>query len=237
MNNKNQNEKQFSEDFFKNKDKNNGININNDKIIERPQTARINSGLSNKFKKLYEEIDKLNNENNKNSKNTFEDVLNEETDEDEDDAEAEGEEEGEKEEIKEEKINNKENNNNKDIDNNQIDEGKIEEDISDDEIENMFRKSYQNLEKMREEIKSMNEAMDKKSNIINTNNVMNNTNNKKVGNKQNLKPIVKRDNTNILNNKIFIKQGNKLSGDNKNINENNKNMSQRYQGFAFQLKK
>ena len=41
----------------------------------------------------------------------------------------------------------------------------------------------------------------------------------------------------MLNNKVFIKQGNKLSGINKNIIENNKNTSQRYQGFAYQLKK
>ena len=235
VNNKDQDSNKFSEDLFKNKNKNNDTNINNEKIIERPQTARINSGLSKNFLKLYEEIDKLNNENNKKSKNTFEDVLNEETDEEED----EGEEEDEKEEIKEETINNKENNNdNKDINNNQIDADKNEEDISDDEIENMFRKSYQNLEKMREEIKSMNEAMDKKSNIINTNNLTNNINNKKIGNKQTLKPIiVKKDNTNILSNKVFIKQGNLLPGDNKNLNENNKNASQRYQGFTYQLKK
>ena len=59
----------------------------------------------------------------------------------------------------------KENDENKDINNinnNQINDCKTEKDISDDEIENMFRKSYHNLEKMREEIKYINEEMDKK---------------------------------------------------------------------------
>ena len=54
-----------------------------------------------------------------------------------------------------------------------------------------------------------------------------------------LKPIIvkKENNPNIIANKTFGKQGNILSGMNKNIYENNKNPSQRYQGLLYQLKK
>ena len=104
----------------------------------------------------------------------------------------------------------------------------------------MLRKSYNDIAKMKEELKVMNETMDKKQKQVNSNNIINNNNyNIKIGNKQMLKPIIvkKENNPNIIANKTFGKQGNILSGMNKNIYENNKNPSQRYQGLLYQLKK
>ena len=89
------------------------------------------------------------------------------------------------------------------------------------------------IQKMKEDIKDMNETVDKnsKNNINMDNNTITIMNNKKIGNKQTLKPIIKKKD-NIVNNK-----GNMLSINNKNIIENNKNPSQRYQGILYKLKK
>ena len=83
---------------------------------------------------------------------------------------------------------------------------------------------------MKQEIKAMNEAVNKNPNVINADNKVNNNN--KIENKHLLKPIiVKKDNNSNLANKNFGKQGNIISGINKNKYENNKNSSQRYQGL------
>ena len=114
-----------------------------------------------------------------------------------------------------------------------------EEDIPDDEIEEMFRKSCQDIQKMRKDIKEMNEMneiISKRSNKnSNEKNVINLNNNNIIGNKPLilksplLKPITAVKNDNNLN--IF----GKLSGINKNKNENNKNTSQRYQSTLLHL--
>ena len=245
MNNKNIN--RFSEDLFDtkndNKKKDNIDKNKNEIIIERPQTATLHSGLSKSFEKLYEEIDILK------SKNNFADVLNEETDEDENEEENNDEEDEKEEKLEEEGNKNMNVNKVKELEvNEQIKEDEIDDEIPDEEIENMFRKSYQNIEKMKQDLQAMNETLDKKSkndknnynnNKININNNLLN-NNKKVGNKQTLKPIIikKENNHNIIANKTFGKQGNLLTGFNKNINENNKNPSQRYHhDILFQIKK
>ena len=227
MNNKDKDLNKFSEDLFKNEEKIKKYNINKEKIIERPKTANINSGLSNNFEKLYEEINILKNKNN------LEDMIDEEVNENE--------EEKEDEEI-EEKIEIKEDKNDKNKIENIEQEIEIEkeneDEIPDDEIEEMFRKSFMDIQQMKKDIKDMNEKIEKNSKNINTNNNINNTiNNKRIGNKQTLKPIImkKENNFNMINNKV--KQGNILPFNNKNIIENNKNPSQRYQGILYQLKK
>lgn len=223
----------FSEELFNIK----AIGIKeNENIIERkkerPQTAKVCSGLSKNFEKLYEEINVL-----KNRYNNKEEILDyqEEYDDDEnlgENNEEEEDEKEEKEEVNKLKI--------MKSDFGKID--KIEEDIPDDEIDEMFRKSCQDIQKMRKDIKEMNEMneninqkLDKNSNV---NNIIN-YNNKIIGNKPlilkpPLKPVsVKNDNnSNNSGNIIF----GKLSGINKNKNENNKNPSQRYQSTLLHLK-
>ena len=240
MNNKNSNE--FSKDLFNNnKNDMNNTNENKTKIIERPKTACINSELSRNFEKLYEEINILKNKNNAD----FEDIIGEEAEEEEN--EEEDEKEDVKEEIKDETIipDKKDNENINKIKNEKIEinqkeekqnENEEEDEIPDSEIEEMLRKSYQDLKMMKQEIKAMNEAVNKNPNVINTNNKVNNNN--KIENKHMLKPIiVKKDNNSNLANKNFGKQGNIISGINKNKYENNKNSSQRYQGLLYKLKK
>ena len=246
MNNKNKDINKFSEDLFNRKNNKKNDNLNKNKkeiIIERPQTATLHSGLSKNFEKLYEEIDILK------SKNNLADELNQEIDEDENEEENNEEEDEKEEKLEEEENKNMNANKVKELEvNEQIKEDEIDDEIPDEEIEKMFRKSYQNIEKMKQDLQEMNETLDKKSkndknnynnNIININNNLLN-NNKKVGNKQTLKPIIikKENNHNIIGNEALRKQRNLLTGFNKNINENNKNPSQRYQNdILFQIKK
>ena len=189
---------------------NNIISQETNKKFERPQTATIKTNISADFQKVYKEINEA-----KKTENIFADVLAEETDEEED----------EENDIKDKKEE-------KDDNNDLVEESpheEIEEDdgIPDDEIEEMFRKSYQDIQKMRQDLKVMNETMDNK-NINNKNNSNDNKSNDMKNNindnKMTLKPvIVKKENN--LNNNIFGmrgKQGNKLPSINKNITENNK---------------
>lgn len=217
MNDKNK----FSEDLFNIKAKAIEENVNNiERKKERPQTANVNSVLSKKFDKLYEEINVLKNRNN---------IMEEILDYKEDD------ENGEEEEEKEETEKLKEI---KEMKNDLVEIDENEEDIPDDEIEEMFRKSCQDIQKMRKDIKEMNEMneiINKSSNKKSNENNVINLNNKVIGNKPLiikpplLKPVsVKNDN----NSNIF----GKLTGINKNKNENNKNPPQRYQSTLLHLK-
>ena len=177
--------------------------------INRPQTATIKSTKSTDFEKLCDEIRIMK------TKNTFEDVLNEDTDDE----------------------NEKKNDNEKNNDENEDDE------IPDDEIDEIFRRSVQDIQKMREDIKTMNENLDKKNN-----------NNKKLPitnigqTKTTLRPvIVKKENASIgilgeINSgnkqgKMMFGSGNNNKGN--DILGNNNNIggpSQRYQG-KFNIKK
>lgn len=217
MNDKNK----FSEDLFNIKAKAIEENVNNiERKKERPQTANVNSVLSKNFDKLYEEINVLKNRNN---------IMEEILDYKEDD------ENGEEEEEKEETEKLKEI---KEMKNDLVEIDENEEDIPDDEIEEMFRKSCQDIQKMRKDIKEMNEMneiINKSSNKKSNENNVINLNNKVIGNKPLiikpplLKPVsVKNDN----NSNIF----GKLTGINKNKNENNKNPPQRYQSTLLHLK-
>jgi hypothetical protein len=208
--NKEETKLKFSRDLFNEKNKKKENQIKKD-IIERPQTAQVRSNLTRDFKKLYEEINIL--EGNKN-KNIFDDVLNEETDE---------EEEEEKEEKEE-----------KDV------KEKLEEEIPDDEIEEMFRKSYQDIQKMRKDLQEINKNMDNDNNLNKKNNIENLLNEDRKGNKPSLKPIIykKDNNKNPIGNQVFTRHTNIITGNNKNINENNKNsQAQRYNALLYKLKK
>ena len=226
MNDKNK----FSEDLFNIKTKEIEENKNiMERKKERPQTAYLNSELSKNFEKLYEEINVL-----KNGNNIEEEMLDYKED-DENEEENNEEEEYEKEETEKLKENKEMKN---DLDEVEIDKNE-EEDIPDDEIEEMFRKSCQDIQKMRKDIKEMNEMneiFNKRSNKNSNENDIINLNNKVIGNKPLilkpplLKPVIAGKNDNDSN--IFEK----LSGINKNKNENNKNPSQRYQSTLFHLK-
>ena len=222
MNDKNK----FSEDLFDIKGK--AIEENRNIIErkkERPQTANVRSELSKNFEKLYEEIDSLKNRNN-----ILEEIIDYKEEEEEDDDNG-----GNDEEENEIKM--------KEIKETKEDEVKIdnnEKEIPDDEIEEMFRKSCQDIQKMRKDLKEMNEINEKinKKSSTNDNDIINN---KIIGNKPLilkpplLKPVtpIKNDNnSNNPGNRIF----GKLSGINKNKNENNKNPSQRYQSTLLHLK-
>ena len=223
MNDKNK----FSEDLFNIKTKAIEENINiMGKKKERPQTANVNSELSKNFEKLYEEINVLKNRNN-----IVEEMLDNKEDEENGEENTNEEEENEKEEIEKlEEIKEK-----NEIKNDFVELDENEEDIPDDEIEEMFRKSCQDIQKMKKDIKEMNEIINKRSNKNSNENDVINLNNKEIGNKPLilkpplLKPVaVKNDN----NSNIF----GKLSGINKIKNENNKNPSQRYQNTLLHLK-
>ena len=125
-------------------------------ILNRPQTARVRSTRSTDFDKICEGIKIMY------SKNDFADVLEENTDEEEEEKEK-----TDENEIKNEKSQDKEvekdlivekepnldiNEDEKDYDGNDI--------IPDDEIDELFRKSCADIQKMREEIKFMNESID-----------------------------------------------------------------------------
>ena len=229
----------FSNDLFDMNKKGKKDNDTKVDIIERPQTAHIRSNLTRNFEKLYEEINILK------GKNEIKDVLKEEDEEEEEkeeeiEEEKEGEEKGEEEKDEEKEEENDDDNNNKED---------IEDEIPDDEIEEMFRKSYQDIQKMRQDLHEINNNMNK--NIITDNKIKKDSmdlllNKNKKSNKPSLKPILKKkeDNNNILrndkNNKIFGRQGNILSLNNKNkiMNENDKNSaSQRYNEILYKLKK
>ena len=207
----------FSQDLFNDKKIKKENNKNKKDIIERPQTAQVRSNLTRDFHKLYEEINIL-----QGSKNIFNDVLNEESDEEEE----------EKEEMNEEEKEEKEENEIKE---------EIKDEIPDDEIEEMFRKSYQDIQKMRKDLQELNNNIDK-NNENKKNNIENILNEDRKGNKPSLKPIIYKKESNknpIINkNQNFGRHGNIIAGNNKNINEDNKNvMAQRYNALLYKLKK
>ena len=219
----NEDKLKFSQDLFNDKKIKKENNKNKKDIIERPQTAQVRSNLTRDFHKLYEEINIL-----QGSKNIFNDVLNEESDEEE-------EEEKEKEELNEEEKEEKEENNENEI------KEEIKDEIPDDEIEEMFRKSYQDIQKMRKDLQEINNNMDK-NNENKKNNIEDILNEDRKGNKPSLKPIIYKKETNknptINKNQNFGRHGNIISGNNKNINEDNKNaMAQRYNALLYKLKK
>ena len=109
----------------------------------------------------------------------------------------------------------------------------------------MFRKSYQDIQKMRKDLQEINNNMDKKDNI-NINNNKNNDienilNNDKKGTKLALKPIIKKkeNNKNPIENQIFGRHDKFVSGKNKNVKENNNRhpISQKYNEMLYKLKK
>ena len=149
------------------------------KLIQRPQTAQVKKTNPDNFEGLCEGLKIMY------SKNQFLDVLEEESDE----------EEQEKNEIKD--------NNDKikdeikdeyDYDGNDI--------IPDDEIDELFRKSCADLQKMKDEIKFMNESIDKNENKgINSNVNINN-----IGGKTKLNPVIikKENNPSYFSNKAIF---------------------------------
>ena len=150
------------------------------KLFQRPQTAQVKSTTPDNFESLYEGLKIMY------SKNQLMDVVEEESDD---------EEEMEKKEIKD--INEvkedkeiKEDDDDIDYDGNDI--------IPDDEIDELFRKSCADLQKMKDEIKFMNESMDK-----NENHVLNNNNLNIKGGKTKLNPVIvkKENNPNFIGNK------------------------------------
>ena len=219
----NEDKLKFSQDLFNDKKIKKENNKNKKDIIERPQTAQVRSNLTRDFHKLYEEINIL-----QGSKNIFNDVLNEESDEEE-------EEEKEKEELNEEEKEEKEENNENEI------KEEIKDEIPDDEIEEMFRKSYQDIQKMRKDLQEINNNMDK-NNENKKNNIEDILNEDRKGNKPSLKPIIYKKESNknptINKNQNFGRHGNIIIGNNKTINEDNKNaMAQRYNALLYKLKK
>ena len=150
-------------------------NEEKNKEIKRPQTAQVKRTNRRNFEGLCEGLKIMY------SKNQFLDVLEEESDDEE-------------EEKEKEKNDNNEIKDEIDYDGNDI--------IPDDEIDELFRKSCADLQKMKDEIKFMNESIDK-----NGNNLLNNTiniNNK--GGKMKLNPVIvkKENNPNFLGNKTIF---------------------------------
>ena len=185
--------KKHYDNYFKKDDLN--INLakstpNNEikNILNRPKSARVKNTKSNDFDNICEGIKIMY------RKNDFADVLEENTDDDEDEEEKINEEKNDKGEViikkeEEEKdiIEEKEPNldieeEDKDYDGNDI--------IPDDDIDELFRKSCADIQKMREEIKFMNENIDK--NQQNNKNTINNTinNNNIQKGKTKLNPII-----------------------------------------------
>ena len=153
-------------------------NTENKKEIPRPQTAQVRSTNPENFEDLCKGLKIMY------SKNQLLDVL-EEDDSDDDDEE----EEKEKKEI---------NDNREEIDS----EGN--DIIPDDEIDELFRKSCADLQKMKDEIKFMNESLDKNGNNLLNNNNNININNK--GGKMKLNPVIikKENNPNFLGNRTIF---------------------------------
>ena len=159
-------------------------------FINRPQTAKVKSTKSTDFDNLYEGIKIMH------SRNNFADVLEEKTDDEEEEEELKNNKENIAQVKEEIKI---DNDNNYNIVNNTNDEQDDNNDniILDEEIDEIFRKSCADLEKMREELKFMNENIDKNNK---------NTNNLNIGGKVKLNPVkIKKDyNSNIIGNKGII---------------------------------
>ena len=140
--------------------------------IQRPQTAQVKKTNPANFDDLCQGLKIMY------SKNQFLDVLEEESDE---------EEEQEKKENIEDDKNIKEE---IDYDGNDI--------IPDDEIDELFRKSCADLQKMKDEIKFMNENIDKSGNNYSNSNIIYNK-----GGKMKLNPVIvkKENNPNFIGNK------------------------------------
>ena len=141
-------------------------------IINRPQTAKVKSNKSIDFDNFCEGIKIMH------SRNNFADVLEEKTDDDEEEEK----EEKEKNEINNDnnKINIEDKNEDKDLVKENEPNFEEDDDILDEEIDEMFRKSCADLEKMREEIKFMNENIDKNKTYVNNN----------MGGKVKLNPVI-----------------------------------------------
>ena len=146
------------------------------KFIERPQTAQVKNTTPDNFESLYEGLKIMY------SKNQLMDVVEEDSDDDE-------------EEI--EKKDSNEINENKDIKEDEDIDYDGNDIIPDDEIDELFRKSCADLQKMKDEIKFMNESIDKSGN----HNLNNNMNIK--GGKTKLNPVIvkKENNPNFIGNK------------------------------------
>ena len=169
-------------------------------ILNRPQTARVKSTKSTDFDKICEGIKIMY------SKNDFADVLEENTDEEDEEKEKEKNDENE---IKNVKNDNQEdekdlivekepnlgnNEDEKDYDGNDI--------IPDDEIDELFRKSCADIQKMREEIKFMNESIDHSNKNPSNNHTISHK-----GGKPKLNPVIvkKEINPNFIGNRgIFF---------------------------------
>ena len=167
-------------------------------ILNRPQTARVKSTKSTDFDNLCEGIKIMY------RKNDFANVLEENTDDDEEEKN-----EDEKKEEKNELENDKNIIENDLIEENEpnldYEEGKDYDGndiIPDDDIDELFRKSCADIQKMREEIKFMNESIDKNS----KNTINNNLNNKNTKHKLNPVIVKKENNPNYIGSKgIFEK--------------------------------
>ena len=169
-------------------------------ILNRPQTARVKNTKSTDFDKICEGIKIMY------SKNDFADVLEENTDEEDEEKEKEKNDENE---IKNVKNDNQEdekdlivekepnlgnNEDEKDYDGNDI--------IPDDEIDELFRKSCADIQKMREEIKFMNESIDHSNKNPSNNHTISHK-----GGKPKLNPVIvkKEINPNFIGNRgIFF---------------------------------
>ena len=169
-------------------------------ILNRPQTARVKSTKSTDFDKICEGIKIMY------SKNDFADVLEENTDEED--------EEKEKEKNDENEIKNIKNDNQEDekdlivekepnLDNNEDEKDYDGNDIiPDDEIDELFRKSCADIQKMREEIKFMNESIDHSNKNPSNNHTISHK-----GGKPKLNPVIvkKEINPNFIGNRgIFF---------------------------------
>ena len=148
-------------------------------LFQRPQTAQVRKTTPDNFESLYEGLKIMY------SKNQLMDVVEEESDD---------EEEIEKNDIKD--INeNKEDKEIKEDDDIDYDGNDI---IPDDEIDELFRKSCADLQKMKDDIKFMNENIDKNgSHALNRNNLT------IKGGKTKLNPVIvkKENNPNFIGNK------------------------------------
>ena len=163
-------------------------------ILNRPQTARVRSTKSTDFDKICEGIKIMY------SKNDFADVLEENTDEEDEEKEKTDEyevknvksknKEDEKDLIVEKEPNLDINEDEKDYDGNDI--------IPDDEIDELFRKSCTDIQKMREEIKFMNESIDQSNKNPNNNHTISHK-----GGKLKLNPVIvkKEINPNYIGNR------------------------------------
>ena len=79
--------------------------------------------------------------------------------------------------------------------------------ISDDDIDELFRKSCADLQKMKDEIKFTNENIDKSGNNYSNDNIINNK-----GGKMKLNPLIfkRENNPNFIGNKAFFNISNHI---------------------------